>query len=247
MTVLWLVTVGVGIAALAAGVLIGRVQARAAFERALHAQREASGRAAQSLREEAAQHRAEVERLALALDGERRALADVTQRAEMERGAGVEARAAMDKLTAERDKLRAEAAKLRLAAAVRPVRLREVTVAGDALDDLLARIALHQGVRGAVVTDELGLVVATAGGDLGEPLAAFGRHISEETRRMRELLPLRDITQITVHDGEGAVLIVRPLPVPGHRLALVTIAAGNGAEGAAREVEAWATARAVMS
>jgi hypothetical protein len=96
-----------------------------------------------------------------------------------------------------------------------------------------------------VVTDELGLVVATAGGDLGEALAAFGRHIADETRRVRELLPLRDITQITVHDGEGAVLIVRPLPVSGHRLALVTIAAGNGAEGAAREVEAWATARAV--
>src|SRR5262249_38708537 len=92
---------------------------------------------------------------------------------------------------------------------------------------LVQRVSEVRSVRAAVVTDELGLVVASAG-EYSDVLAAYGRHLADEGQRVRELLPLRTIRELTVHDDRDVTMTVRPLPVADSKLALVTL--GVGAE-----------------
>jgi len=131
--------------------------------------------------------------------------------------------ARFDALVAENDELRAEhflvepAAKATL----------EPMPTASSLQQLVQRVSEVRSVRAAVITDELGLVVASTG-EYSDVLAAYGRHLADEGQRVRELLPLRTIRELTVHDDRDVTMTVRPLPVADSNLALVTL--GVGAE-----------------
>jgi chromosome segregation ATPase len=134
---------------------------------------------------------------------------------------------------AENDDLRAEGFR---AGVTRPGRSEpHIAVSAGSLQELVERVGGLKTVRAAVITDELGLVVA-ATGEYSDVLAAFGRHLADEGQRVRELLPLHDIRQLSVHDDHDVTMTVRPLSVGDYNLALVTLGIGVESEGDMREL-----------
>lgn len=118
-----------------------------------------------------------------------------------------------------------------------PPRLEEEGHAtGDILRQLLDRETQGSKLAGAVIADELGLVVASTG-EYGDALAAYGAVLAGLGTKTRESLPLQQLRQVIVQDDRDMTLTVRPIAAAQDHFALVTLAAGqpNGApQGAAQ-------------
>lgn len=107
----------------------------------------------------------------------------------------------------------------------------------DAYRAMLERVSMIDGVRGAVVADELGsLVLGT--GELAEGLAAFGAYIRDASERTERLLPIGVIDEIALKDKTGAMLHTRILAEQPATLSFVVLGAGEYAvKGASKLVE----------
>lgn len=98
---------------------------------------------------------------------------------------------------------------------------------GAALQGLAERVARRDGRRGAVVTDEIGLVVASSG-EHGEALAAVGALLAGAGARAGSDLPIGAPRHLHLRDELGAALSVHALGSGHAALFLVTL--GPGAE-----------------
>jgi hypothetical protein len=107
--------------------------------------------------------------------------------------------------------------------------------AGSRSDMLQSIVDAETGpgrAKSAVIADELGLVVAASGASLeyGDALAAFGAYLTEVGAKTRSMLPLHEVSQVTVRDDHDVILTVRPIEAADHSLALVTLAVGANSE-----------------
>jgi predicted regulator of Ras-like GTPase activity (Roadblock/LC7/MglB family) len=106
----------------------------------------------------------------------------------------------------------------------------EATPSGDVLRKLLDRETRDGRLAGAVIADELGLVVASTG-EYGDALAAYGAVLAGLGTKTREALPLNQLRQVIVQDDRDMTLTVRPIAAAEDHFALVTLAAGHPAPG----------------
>ncbi len=95
---------------------------------------------------------------------------------------------------------------------------------GESLTEVLDGIVSLDGVSVAMVADDQGLVVDTAG-ELLEPdtLAAVSGLVSDLSPRVTELLPIDEIHTVALGDIHGRVMEVRYFELFGARCALVII------------------------
>jgi hypothetical protein len=87
-------------------------------------------------------------------------------------------------------------------------------------DELLRRISADAGVHSAVVSDELGLLVA-GGGERAEELAALGGFLAGVGDRARQLGGLGTPTRVVIEDDRHTTLTA--IHVPGAPLVAVTV------------------------
>jgi hypothetical protein len=146
-------------------------------------------------------------------------------------------------------KLRAELAASQEASqrARAPVTVRAAgSKAGDVLQELVDKVSGSQGVRCAVVADDLGLVVASHG-ELGDEVAAVGALFGRAGLQAQKVLPLRKVQRVTVEDDQDVTLTLRPLQtdesVEGD-LALITLAIGAAPERPGKVMNESRSARA---
>ena len=111
-----------------------------------------------------------------------------------------------------------------------PVRLEQGSASGDMLRQLLDRETGGSQLAGAVIADELGLVVASTG-EYGDALAAYGAVLAGLGTKTSEALPLHELRQVIVQDDHDMTLTVRPIATSDEHYALVTLAAGQPAPG----------------
>lgn len=97
----------------------------------------------------------------------------------------------------------------------------------EALHAILERETRGGAFLGAVITDGLGLVVASSG-EYAEALAAYGAFLAGVGAKARAALPLRELQKLTLQDENETVLTVRPIASAEDELALVTLAAAHG-------------------
>lgn len=102
----------------------------------------------------------------------------------------------------------------------------DVGTRGEVLRSILDRETRGSGFTGAVIADELGLVVASTG-EYGDALAAYGAFLAGVGAKTRDALPLRELRQLTIQDDYDTTLTVRPIASAEDNLALVTLAAGQ--------------------
>jgi predicted regulator of Ras-like GTPase activity (Roadblock/LC7/MglB family) len=102
----------------------------------------------------------------------------------------------------------------------------DVRASGDALRAVLARESDRSGLTGAVIADELGLVVASTG-ELSDALAAYGAVLAGVGAKTREGLPLQHVRQVQVKDDHDMTLTVRKIASVDEEFALVTLTAGQ--------------------
>jgi predicted regulator of Ras-like GTPase activity (Roadblock/LC7/MglB family) len=91
----------------------------------------------------------------------------------------------------------------------------------------LLRAILEQETRGcdytgAVIADELGLVVASTG-EYGDALAAYGAFLAGVGAKTGDALPLHELRQVVVQDEHDMTLTVRPIATADDNFALVTL------------------------
>jgi predicted regulator of Ras-like GTPase activity (Roadblock/LC7/MglB family) len=106
----------------------------------------------------------------------------------------------------------------------------EMSPSGDVLRKLLDRETQDGRLAGAVIADELGLVVASTG-EYGDALAAYGAVLAGLGTKTREALPLNQLRQVIVQDDHDMTLTVRPIVSAEDHFALVTLAAGQPTQG----------------
>jgi predicted regulator of Ras-like GTPase activity (Roadblock/LC7/MglB family) len=111
-----------------------------------------------------------------------------------------------------------------------PPRLEHGSASGDVLRQLLDRETGSRQLAGAVIADELGLVVASTG-EYGDALAAYGAVLAGLGNRTSEALPLHQLRQVTVQDDHDMTLTVRPIAAAEEHFALVTLASGQIPQG----------------
>lgn len=99
----------------------------------------------------------------------------------------------------------------------------------DVFRAILDRETRGSDLTGAVIADELGLVVA-ATGDYGDALAAYGAFLAGVGTKTRDALPLHELRQVIVQDECNTTLTVRPLAAVDDNFALVTLAPGRQRE-----------------
>jgi predicted regulator of Ras-like GTPase activity (Roadblock/LC7/MglB family) len=136
-------------------------------------------------------------------------------------------------LREENARLRAQVTQMRKAPAPPPVphpRVRpratarlETQPALATLDAVVAELRADPNVSSAVISDELGLLVA-GGGDGAETMAALGGYLAGVGARAQGLLHLDAASRVTVEDDHGKVLTATRLP--GAPLVAVTLARG---------------------
>lgn len=128
----------------------------------------------------------------------------------------------IDLAKTEADAARAEAEVLRgrLPDAAAPLERLE----GKSIREVLESIVALEGVSVALVADDAGLVVDSAG-ELLQPdaLAALSGLAAEISPRVRDLLPIGEITNVALGDASGKVLEVRYFPLFGAACALAII------------------------
>lgn len=99
--------------------------------------------------------------------------------------------------------------------------LADTRASGDVLRKILAQETRNGGMAGAVIADDLGLVVAGQG-ELCEVLAAYGAALAGAGAKTRELLPFEQLRKLTVQD-DRTTLIVRPIATADDHFTLVTL------------------------
>lgn len=101
---------------------------------------------------------------------------------------------------------------------------------GNLLQSMVEAVTRMRTVESAVVADDLGLVVASAG-DHGDELAAAGALFARAGSQVRNVLALRSVHQIVIEDDQNVTVTVRPLrtEVAGEsaELTLVVLAVGD--------------------
>jgi predicted regulator of Ras-like GTPase activity (Roadblock/LC7/MglB family) len=130
----------------------------------------------------------------------------------------------MADLEAELSVAQAEAADLRTRGAGGTEAPSQSAFQGESLTAVLDGIVAADGVHVALVADDQGLVVDTAGEAL-EPdtLAAVSGLVAELSPRVTDLLPLGEIATVALGDTSGKVMEVRYFMLLGSRCALVVI------------------------
>jgi hypothetical protein len=80
--------------------------------------------------------------------------------------------------------------------------------------------------KSAVITNQLGLLVAASGAnhEYNDALAALGAYLADVGSKTRAILPLRNLRHVVVSDVHDVTVIVRPLATDDPGLALVTLA-----------------------
>jgi predicted regulator of Ras-like GTPase activity (Roadblock/LC7/MglB family) len=118
------------------------------------------------------------------------------------------------------------AARAETAAHAEEQRVYQPTLAsGDVLRKILARETRNGGMAGAVIADDLGLVVAGQG-ELCEALAAYGAVLAGVGAKTRELLPFEQLRKVTVQD-DRTTLTVRPIATADDHFTLVTLSSAQ--------------------
>jgi predicted regulator of Ras-like GTPase activity (Roadblock/LC7/MglB family) len=123
-------------------------------------------------------------------------------------------------LEREVDFLRHEQLTARVARPVPAPVQRRAPTAPSALDALLVELSSGPGVTGAVIADDLGLLVAGDHGS-GVTLAAVGGYLHGVGMRMREFLGIGATARILVEDETGNS--VTAMPMPGATAQLVAV------------------------
>lgn len=120
------------------------------------------------------------------------------------------------------EEARAEAEKLRLE--IPDVAAPLERLEGESLREVLESIVRLEGVSVALVADDEGLVVDAAG-ELLQPdaLAAVSNVVAELSPRVRDLLPIGEISTVALGDKEGRMMEVRYFPLFGASCALAII------------------------
>jgi predicted regulator of Ras-like GTPase activity (Roadblock/LC7/MglB family) len=113
--------------------------------------------------------------------------------------------------------------------ATRPLHSTESGATGDVLRRVLERETRGSTLDGAVIADELGLVVASTG-NYGEALAAYGAVLAGLGEKTRDVLPLHDVRRVVIEDDEARTLIVRPISTAAEHFSLVTLATQTKAQ-----------------
>jgi predicted regulator of Ras-like GTPase activity (Roadblock/LC7/MglB family) len=98
---------------------------------------------------------------------------------------------------------------------------------GDSLRAVLERESGRSDLTSAVIADELGLVVASTGGELSDALAAYGAVLAGIGAKTRDALPLHDVRQVVVQDDHDMTLTVRKIDSVDEQFALVTLTSGQ--------------------
>ncbi len=92
---------------------------------------------------------------------------------------------------------------------------------GESIKDVLEGIIVLEGVQMALVADDYGLVVETAGTGMSpETLAAISSLIAEIGPRLRDVLPIGEVASVSLGDEDGLVLDTRYFELLGTRCAL---------------------------
>jgi predicted regulator of Ras-like GTPase activity (Roadblock/LC7/MglB family) len=93
---------------------------------------------------------------------------------------------------------------------------------GTVLRAILAAETRGSEFSGAVIADELGLVVASTG-EHGDALAAYGAFLAGVGAKTSDNLPLTELRQLIVQDENDTTLTVRPIAAANDNFALVTL------------------------
>lgn len=92
---------------------------------------------------------------------------------------------------------------------------------GPSVRDILERIVSLEGVHVALVADDFGLVIDSAGDSLpAESIAAISSLIAHLGPRVRDVLPMGQVTSVTLVDDNGLVLETRYFELFGTKCAV---------------------------
>ncbi len=94
---------------------------------------------------------------------------------------------------------------------------------------LVNQVAGRETSRGAVIADDLGLVVSGTG-EHTEELAALATAINEIGRRAKSLLPMAPLSILKLVDANLLTLAVQPLDTSSGPLILATLSVGDTVE-----------------
>jgi hypothetical protein len=92
---------------------------------------------------------------------------------------------------------------------------------------MLATLTKSPSLRAAVLADEMGLVVDSAG-DHAEALAALSGVLLDVGARAQKLLPLLRVRRVVLEDEQRVTVTSRPFAAPDGVLSLVTLTLGPG-------------------
>ncbi|MCU0665000.1 MAG: hypothetical protein MUC50_22095 [Myxococcota bacterium] len=120
----------------------------------------------------------------------------------------------------EAERARKEALEARASTGAPPVVAFEL-LEGTSVRDILERIAALDGVHVALVADDFGLVIDSAGKSLPpESIAAISSLIAHLGPRVRDVLPMGQVTSVTLIDDHGLVLETRYFELLGTKCAV---------------------------
>ena len=125
-------------------------------------------------------------------------------------------------LEREVDFLRHEQLTARTGRPVPPHVHRRAGTAPSALEALLQDLGTGPGVTGAVIADDLGLLVAGSA-QTGVALAAVGGYLVGVGARMREFLGFQAAARILVEDEDGNSVTATPMPGASAQLVAVVV------------------------
>ncbi|MFP3979891.1 MAG: hypothetical protein ACLFUY_00720 [Desulfobacterales bacterium] len=98
---------------------------------------------------------------------------------------------------------------------------------GAVLQHLVNRLSESENARGAVLADELGLMIAGTGAH-SEAMAGMAAVFSETSAQLQNMLPFGEIDHMQIVNRNDLTLMIRPLSVSDHELILTTLSVGQG-------------------
>ncbi|MBW2734398.1 MAG: hypothetical protein JRH20_18580, partial [Deltaproteobacteria bacterium] len=110
---------------------------------------------------------------------------------------------------------------------------------GNALQRMLGRLTSEHAARAAVLADELGLVVAGLGED-ADAMAAVSALFTEINAKIRGVLPLGTLRQLTLTDENELTFAAQPFSTASGDLVLATLLPGNPPDW--KQVDKWVSA-----
>ncbi|MCF8026692.1 MAG: hypothetical protein K9K82_14540 [Desulfobacteraceae bacterium] len=98
---------------------------------------------------------------------------------------------------------------------------------GAVLQHLVNRLSESENARGAVLADELGLMIAGTGAH-SEAMAGIAAVFAETSAQLQNMLPLGEIDHMQIVNQNDLNLTIRPLSVSDHEMILTTLSVGRG-------------------